>query len=208
MLCRFVFAFWWSIFVIGIWNHLRKPLHVWTVDQHSKSVVKVKKTLSPIAFQNASVLWVDLDTDVVHLDLVHTSLETLGNVSIDSAKMSVFQDGFRDHVCEIYDIAIQTTSVESAHFDLLQSDIHLSPFRRIEIFPKIDWSFGNDDIPEFDRSGHFKDGKWYEGQDGSQLGFGSLFAWCMGVVFLVVMRRNSNGTIVVQRKKRIFTNVS
>jgi hypothetical protein len=205
MLCRFVFAFWWSVFVICIWTHIRQPLHVWTVDRHSTQIVQVKKTIQPIAFKNVSVIWTDMVTDAIHLELVQTISNTIGVVSIMSAKMSVFEDSFRDKVIETYDIAIQNVSVKSAYLDLLQDDIHLSPFRRIEIVPNIEWSFGSDKIPDFERSGHFKDGKWYEGQDSTQLGFGALFAWCMGVVFLVVMRRpNVQATVVVKRKKRIF----
>lgn len=203
MLCRFVFAFWWSVFVIGIWSHLHQPLHVWTVDRHATSIVKVKKTIKPIVFKNASVKWADMLTDAIHLELKKTTPDSLGDVSIKTAKMSVFEDSFRDRVIETYDIAIQHGSIESAYLDLLQDDIHLSPFRRIEIMPTIDWSFGSSEEPDFDRAGHFKDGKWYEGRDSTQLGFGALFAWCMGVVFLVVMRRKS-GTVVVTRKKRIF----
>ena len=188
---------------MGIWAHLRQPLHVWTVDRHSTPVVKVKKTIRPIAFKNASVIWVDMLTDAIHLELVKTTPDSLGEVSIETAKMSVFENNFRDTVIETYDIAIQNVSIESAYLDLMQDDIHLSPFRRIEIMPNIDWSFGSSEVPDFERSGHFKDGKWYEGRDSSQLGFGALFAWCMGVVFLVVMRRKS-GTVVVKRQKRIF----
>lgn len=208
MLCRFVFAFWWSVFVIGIWRHVKQPLHVWTVDRHTTPIVKVKKTIQPIAFKNASVLWADMVTDNIHLELMKTTPNSLGHINIESATMSVFEDSFRDKVIERYDIAIQNVSVESAYLDLLQDDIHLSPFRRIEIVPSIDWSFGSDKVPNFERSGHFKDGKWYEGQDSTQLGFGALFAWCMGVVFLVVMRRpTSQSTVVVKRKKRIFKQV-
>ena len=52
-------------------------------------------------------------------------------------------------------------------------------------------------------AGYFKNGKWYEGGDTKQMGFGALFAWCMGVVFLVVMRRPQDN-FVAKRQKRIF----
>lgn len=203
MLCRFVFGFWWSVFVIAIWSQMRQPLHKWTVDRHSTQIVTVKKTLQPIIFKNASVLWVNTQTDAVHLELERTTPAHLGEVSIASAKMFAFEDSFRDKVVETYDVSIGNVSIENASLDLLQDDIHLSPFRRIEITPALDWQLGSDDVPIFEREGHFKAGVWYEGRDSTQLGFGALFAWCMGVIFLVVMRRPSQ-PVVVKRQKRIF----
>tara|TARA_B110000008_G_scaffold115509_1_gene118262 strand:+ start:18748 stop:19365 length:618 start_codon:yes stop_codon:yes gene_type:complete len=204
MLCRFVFSFWWSIFVLGIWWHLRQPLHVWTVDRHQGETIKVTKVLRPIEFTNASVLWLNALSDIVHLDLKKTTDAKMGEVSIATANMLVFEDSFRDTVMERYPVNITDVAIEDAHLDITQDDIHLSPFRRIQITPKIHWTLGSSDVPDFERSGHFKDGKWFEGRDSAQLGFGALFAWCMGVVFLVVMRRGNQGTVVVKRQKRIF----
>lgn len=202
MFCRFVFSFWWSIFVCGIWWHLRQPLHVWKVDRHETKTIVFKKKISPLYLKNASIIKINSLQDKVELDLA-TNFSHFGNVSIFYAKMNVYENGFRDKKMEVYNINISGNTIESAYLDLLQDDIHLSPFRRIEIMPAIDWSFGSSEVPDFERAGHFKDGKWYEGRDSTQLGFGALFAWCMGVVFLVVMRRKS-GTVVVKRKKRIF----
>lgn len=204
MLCRFVFSLWWSVFVWGIWSHLRQPLHVWTVDRHETKTVSVTQSIQPIEFANASVLWLDMLKDSVHLDLRKT--DELGTVELESAEMLVFEDSFRDTVMEKYEIILTNVSIESAHLDLLQDDVHYSPFRRIQISPKIDWNLGeSDEIPDFERFGYFKNGKWYEGRDATQLGFGAFFAWCMGVIFLIVMRRpNSQSTVVVRRKKRIF----
>lgn len=201
MLCRFVFSFWWSVFVWGVWWHLRQPLHVWTVDRHDGKTVTVSQTLTPLEFSNASIIWLDMLKDSVHLELRPTMDAKVGIVE---ANMLVYEDGFRDTVMEKYEIVLSNVTIEDAHLDLLQDDVHLSPFRRIEIVPGIDWEVGSSDIPDFERPGYFKDGKWYEGRDATQLGFGALFAWCMGVVFLVVMRRGTRGTVVVRRKKRIF----
>lgn len=205
MLCRFVFAFWWSIFVWGVWSHLRQPMHVWTVDRHEAKTVSVTATLRPIEFANVSVLWLDRLKDSVHLELRQTLAASAGDVGIDNAHMFVFEDSFRDTVMETYPIAFANVSIEDAHLDLLQDDIHLSPFRRIQIQPKMTWALGSADVPDLERVGYFKDGKWYEGSDPTQIGFGALCAWCIGVIFLVVMRRRSStGTVVVKRKKRIF----
>ena len=144
MLCRFVFSLWWSVFVWGIWSHLRQPLHVWTVDRHDSKTVSVTQSIRPIEFANASVLWLDMLKDSVHLDLRKT--EELGTVVLDGAEMLVFEDSFRDTVMERYDIILTNVSIESAHLDLLQDDVHYSPFRRIKIFPKIDWNLGDSNI--------------------------------------------------------------
>lgn len=179
-------------------------MHIWTVDRHDTKTVSVTQTLTPIVFANASVMWLDMLSDTVHLDLQKST--NIGKVSIDSAEMLVYEDGFRDKVMEKYNVMLSNVTIEQAHLDLLQDDVHLSPFRSIQVFPRIDWSLGNEDVPNFERIGHFKDGKWYEGRDTAQLGAGALFAWCMGVVFLIVMRRpkNHGQTVVIRRKKRIF----
>ena len=205
MLCRFVFAFWWSIFVWGVWSHLRQPMHVWTVDRHSSKTVSVSTVVRPIEFVNASVIWLDMLTDSVHLGLRKTKVANAGQVGIDVANMFVYEDSFRDNVMEQYQVGLSNITIENAHIDLLQDDVHLSPFRRLSITPKLDWHLGSSEIPDSERLGYFKDGKWYEGRDPTQIGFGALCAWCIGVVFLVVMRRRSTSpTVVVRRKKRIF----
>ena len=208
MLCRFVFSLWWSVFVWGVWSHLRQPLHVWTVDRHDTKTVSVSQTLSPLEFANASVIWLDMLKDSVHLDLRKTVDADVGAVHIDEAHMYVFEDSFRDTVMEKYQVAITNVDIEEAHLDMMQDDVHLSPFRRIEIIPKMTWSLGSEEGADFERLGYFKNGKWYEGRDTAQLGFGALFAWCMGVVFLIVMRRpHDQGIVVTRRKKRIFKQV-
>jgi hypothetical protein len=208
MLCRFVFAFWWSVFVVGIWFHLNEPLHVWTIDRHPTKIVRISKTIRPIEFKNASVLWIDMLTDSIQLNLQRTVSNNLGHVGIKHAEMQVFENDFGDNIMEVYSLGVTNVSLEDSQIEIKGDDIHLSPFRRIFIFPSIDWTVGSSEVPDFERAGHFKDGKWYEGRDSTQLGFGALFAWCMGVVFLVVMRRKSGTVvvkrIVVKRKKRIF----
>ena len=203
MLCRFVFGFWWSIFVSGIWWHLRQPLHVWKVDRHKTKRIDTTITIKPIEFVNASVLWIDMLSDSVHLNLNRTYDTDIMDINISNAKMQVFETSFRDTMMEVYDIGLPSSDIEKLHIDLVQDDVHLSPFRRIVIEPAVNWYLGSDEDVDLYRAGHFKDGKWYEGRDSTQLGFGALFAWCMGVMFLVVMRRKT-GTVVVKRKKRVF----
>jgi hypothetical protein len=202
MLCRFVFAFWWSVFVFGVWSRLNQPVHRWTVDRHKPDVIRIKQTLRPFRFRNVSVIWVDMLTDAVHLELERVL--DAGTVSIGTATMMAFSDSFRDTVVETYPIQLQNTSVEHAFLDIVQDDVHLSPFRRIVIRPAMNWTLGSDDVPTSERPGRFKDNRWIEGRDATQLGAGVLFTWCMGVVFLVVMRHGDDNTVVVKRRKRIF----
>lgn len=208
MLCRFVFALWWSVFVWGVWTHLRQPMHVWVVDRHVGHTVSVSRTLRPLFFANASVLWLDMLKDSVRLDLDIVDHVDIGKVGMASGKMLVFEDSFRDTVMEEYDLALTNVSLKEAHIDLMQDDIHLSPFRRVKITPSVEWTLGGSDVTDMERVGYFKDGKWYEGRDATQVGFAALSAWCMGIMFLVIMRRQSQGgTVVVRRKKRIFKRV-
>ena len=201
MLCRFVFAFWWSVFVAGVWFHLRQPLHVWTIDRHDTPRIHVTETFRPVQFKNASVLWIDTLKDSVDLELQNTMPGH--DVWIRDAKMYVYENCFRDTVMEVYDLQLGGLGVEDAHLNVVQDDCHLSPFRKIEISPALTFNISSTDTPALYRSGYFKSGKWYEGGDTAQLGFGALFAWCMGVVFLVVMRRRKD-RFVAKRQKRIF----
>ena len=200
MLCRFFFALWWSFFVWCIWHHVRPAeLHVWSIDRHTTTVLDVSLALSPLKFQNLSVLWVDTLTDRVHLDLLADT--TMGTVSVKKAMMNVYENGFNDKLMEVYPVDISYDSLENAHLNMLQNDTHFSPFRSIVLEPKIEWLLGGNEITAKERVGYVKNGRWYEGDDPMQLGGSVLFAWCMGIIFLVVMRRpNSTETIIVQEQ--------
>ena len=123
-------------------------------------------------------------------------------------QMNVYETSFRDSVMEMYPLAAPAVPIEDVHLEFEQDEIHLSPFRRLVVTPRMEWDLGSDEDVTMERAGHFKDGYWMEGRDTTQLGAGALFAWCMGVVFLTVMRRTGAATtIVVKRQKRIFKDV-
>ncbi len=191
-----------------VWWHLNQPLHRWTVDRHQTKTVSLSVTLRPIIFGNTSVIWLDRNTDRVYLDLKRNISENAGAVSIKSMQMNVYETSFRDSVMEMYPLAAPAVPIEDVHLEFEQDDIHLSPFRRLVVTPRMEWDLGSDEDVTMERAGHFKDGYWMEGRDTTQLGAGALFAWCMGVVFLTVMRRTGAATtIVVKRQKRIFKDV-
>lgn len=191
-----------------VWWHLNQPLHRWTVDRHQTKTVSLSVTLRPIIFGNTSVIWLDRNTDRVYLDLKRNISENAGAVSIKSMQMNVYETSFRDSVMEMYPLAAPAVPIEDVHLEFEQDEIHLSPFRRLVVTPRMEWDLGSDEDVTMERAGHFKDGYWMEGRDTTQLGAGALFAWCMGVVFLTVMRRTGAATtIVVKRQKRIFKDV-
>lgn len=208
MLCRFVFGFWWSLFVWRIWFRIRpNSLHIWSVDRHTTTVVNVQHAFAPIAFANVSLLWLDSLTDQIQLDLVQTTKPSMGAVSVEQAIMNVYTNGVRDTEMERYPVSMPNTTLEQMHLTFLQQDSHYSPFRRLRIEPKIEWSLGGGDIVGQERVGHFKDGRWYEGEDPMHVGGCVLFAWGVGMIFLIVMRRPNNSTIIVAgRRKRVFNN--
>lgn len=207
MLCSCVFALWWSLFVGGIWHHLRpEERHIWTIDRHTTQVVDVAVTLTPLKFANASVLWLDTERDSVHLDLVQTIDDTMGTVSVKEATMNVYESGFDGGLIEVYPINIAIADIEEAHIQMFQNDSHYSPFRTIVVKPQVEWVLGGAELQQVERSGQIKNGQWYEGEDPLQMFVGVLFAWCMGIVFLVVMRRPHKGQtfVVGGRRKRVF----
>lgn len=206
MLCRFVFGFWWSILVWRIWYHVRpNKLHVWHIDRHTTTVINVEHQFTPITFENISLLWIDSSTDQIQLDLVQTTKTTMGLVSVQQAIMNVYETDYRDDEMERYPVSIDGTTLIDMHLKLFQHDSHYSPFRRLEIEPKIEWTLGGDDITSEERVGHFKDGKWYEGEDPMHIGFCILIAWAVGLVFLIIMR-DSKSTVFSGRVKRVFNN--
>lgn len=207
MLCTGVFALWWSFFVWSVWRHLRpNERHIWAIDRHTTQVVDVALTVTPLAFANASVLWLDTQTDSVHLDLVQTIDNTMGKASVKEAIMNVHDSGFDGGLIEVYPINIAVADVDKAHLHLFQNDSHYSPFRTIVLKPAVEWLLGGGELQQEERFGQIKKGQWYEGEDPLQMFVGVLFAWCMGVVFLVVMRRprEEQTVVVTGRKKRVF----
>ena len=96
------------------------------------------------------------------------------------------------------------------HITIIQHDSHYSPYRRLHLEPKMEWKFGGEYTTYPERIGRFKNGLWYEGEDPMQVGMYVLFAWCLGIIFLVVMRSPSNTLQFWSgessgRRNRVFT---
>lgn len=207
MLCTGVFALWWSFFVWGVWQHLRPAeRHIWAIDRHTTQIIDVSITLTPLEFANASVLWLDTEMDSVELDLVQTIDQNMATVSVKEAVMNVYDSGFDGGLIEMYNVNIDIVDVDNAHLQIFQNDSHYSPYRTIVVKPNVDWVLGGAELAQEERFGQIKEGMWYEGEDQMQMFVGVLFAWCMGLVFLVVMRRprEEQSIVVVGRQKRVF----
>ena len=189
-LCTIMFLIWWTVFVCTIWHETYKPKRRWylhATPQHIKKVVQVR----PIEFENTSILWVSILEDRVSMDLRTTILPALGKTSISSLSMDVFECDNCTKVSEVYDIPFDAFApVENTTWSFFQNDVHLSPFRRINIMPSIDWSVGTSDgHVSKNRPGKFMNDIWEEGQDITiSIGLTCL-AWGMGLTFLIVTRK-------------------
>jgi len=161
--------------------------------------VSVVRTFAPIQFDDASVLWLNATKDRVHLELSQTTKALMGTVSARKVTMNVYETAARNEQMETYTIHIPPRSL---NLTVTQDDPHYSPFRRLVIEPHIDWTLGGDAPDTDERIGYFKDGRWLEGDDPSQMFAAVLFAWCVGVIFLVVTRESSS------RQKRVYKNIS
>lgn len=204
MLCRIVFGFWWSIFIWRTWHHLKpQELHIWSVDKHTTNIVHVDHQFAPIAFKNTSIIWINDVNDRVDVQLVRTTPQKMGIVTIKQAIMNVYETDYRDNEMERYHVQIPSTAVDNMHLTLLQNDSHYSPFRRLEIVPEIEWTLGGDDIITNERVGRFKNGRWYEGEDPMHIGMGVLGTWAVGIMFLILMRQPDSS-----RTKRLFSDNS
>lgn len=128
-----------------------------------RPMTRIERTLEfrPLRFQNASVLWVNTLSDEIDLSLVDATKPTMGETSIDSLQMLVYDDPNRTNVAEIYHINVD--DIHSGNATFLQNDVHLSPFRRLVVYPKLVWNLGMGACDWcFPRRGSYVNGWWVE----------------------------------------------
>ena len=105
MLSRCVFGFWWSIFVLTIWRHIRpKNIQQWSVDKHTTRNIRVSNTFTPLKFENASILWLDSLTDNITIELSQTIPIEMAVVTVKKAVMNVYETDSRSKMMEKYSI--------------------------------------------------------------------------------------------------------
>jgi hypothetical protein len=199
--CSFFFLFWWTIFICIAWRQTYKPVHRWRVHKNNKRISK-KIILQPIQFRSVNILWINPISDKISIDIVQTTSPEMGEVRIKHMEMEVFETPSRENVSEIYSMPFEhDRAMEYTHIGIIQDDVHLSPFRRLKIYPEIIWSFGN--VKKgvgHERQGKFIGSVWQEGQE-LNMSIGLTFlAWAAGLFFVVVTRQSS------KRKIRVFIN--
>ena len=186
-----------------MWHQTFRPIQQWNVHSPSERLDR-EFQLSPIYFQNASVLWLDLIRDDVDIEIARNP--GFESVEIDKMQMEVYEDGFRSKVAEIYDIDLSYVDDPiTSIYNFEQEDVHLSPFRKLVVYPKMDLHFGSTGWVPSERRGKFIDGVWQEGQDMETSVGLTLVAWLMGLIFLVVgrRRRGRKMRIIMDDKKGI-----
>lgn len=159
-----------------------------------------------------AVLWDDTTVGNYVEDGVHSGgrrqlLSVSSTIHIEKNTLAIDQYGLRTvH----HDSGGRCDNTSDLKLTIIQHDSHYSPFRRIEVEPNIKWNFGGEYTSPVERIGRFKNGRWYEGEDPMQVGMYVLFAWCLGIIFLVVMRNNNNSWQFRSeqhqgRRNRVFT---
>ena len=154
--------FWTVLIVFAAWWDRQQSAQVWRVH---RPVRKIERTvhIKPIVFENASVLWLNTLSDEIDLKLRDVSHGIIGSVDIEKLQMHVYNDRNRTDVAEIYEMDYSTFASGVWEYNFLQTDIHLSPFRRLFVFPTVNWTLGSGTCEWcFPRRGYFYKGWWVE----------------------------------------------
>lgn len=155
--------FFWSalLFIVAWWDRQSSNVR-WRIH---RPVQRLERTveIKPIIFQNASILWMNALSDEIDLTLIDVSNPHIGTVDIERLEMRVYDDPQRTHVAEIYEVDYDMLEDGLWNYTFLQNDVHLSPFRRLFVFPKIDWNLGHGGCDWcFPRTGYYQNGWWVE----------------------------------------------
>ena len=200
--CSLFFLFWWTIFILIAWHQTYKPVKRWRLYRKSNRITK-KISLKPVQFESVNVLWLNKISDKVKINIEQTTSPEMGDVFIKKMEMQVFDSESRQNISEVYNIPFEhDRTIEYTHIELLQNDVHLSPYRRLKLYSDINWQFGkNKHRVSHGREGKFIGSVWQEGQE-LNLSVGLTFlAWAAGIFFLIITRKKSS-----PRKVRVFVN--
>lgn len=191
-----VFLVWWTVFVCVVWHETYKPKRRWylhTTPQHIQKSIQ----LQPLTFQNTNVTWVSILEDKIDLNLGVSVSTALATLSVASMSMDVFECDNCTKVSEVYDIPFDASvPIENSTWSFFQNDVHLSPFRRLNVVPAMAWTVGSSEgHVSKHRPGKFKNDIWEEGQD-ITISIGLTFlAWGIGLAFLIIMRKRSGRNV-------------
>lgn len=147
------FGAWWDNSISAVRWRLHRPV------RRLERTVHIK----PIIFQNTSVLWINALTDQIDLTLIDVSHDAVGETDIEKLQMRVYNDLNRTDLAEIYEVDYNIFRDGVWNYSFLQNDIHLSPFRRLKVFPSVNWTLGTGTCAWcFPRRGYFHKGWWVE----------------------------------------------
>ena len=194
--CILVFLVWWTVFVCAVWHETYKPKRRWylhTTPQRIHKSIQIR----PLKFKHTNLTWISILEDKIDLNLSVSVPKALATPSVASMSMDVFECENCTKVSEVYDIPFNASApIENSTWSFFQNDVHLSPFRRLNVVPVLDWMVGNVEgrVPK-SRPGKFINDIWEEGQD-ITISIGLTFlAWGMGLAFLIITRKKSGRNV-------------
>jgi hypothetical protein len=166
------------------------------LDKTNKKTTRTLK-IEPIKFKDASIEWVDLTNDIMSVEM--ESDTHFGRTNLTNVYMQVFEDINRTKISEVYNI-IWNWNILTNNFSFVQNDVHLSPYRRLVVYPQIAWDLGTSttDITQ-QKFGRYVKNTWQEGYDKTTSMGIAFIAWFAGLLFLILYRPGHK-----QRQPRIF----
>lgn len=186
--CSLFFLLWWTIFICIAFQQMSKPHRTWQLAK-TKKQSKITLKTSPVYFKNASIEWIDMINDYVSIQVITNT--TMGKVNISNLHMQVFEDINRTTLSEIYNIP-WTWVPQQHNLTFIQNDVHLSPYRRLVLHPKIHWTLGDHNDVAEQNYGRFVKNTWQEGYDQTTSMGIAFIAWFAGLLFLVFTRPQPN----------------
>lgn len=178
---------WTALMALYAWWDHERAVCSWRVHGVTGRVERTVR-LKPVRFNNTAVVWMNSVSDEIDLTVVQTLDDTAGDVSIGKMQMHIFNDAERQDLCEITELDADEILSGTWNTTFLQGDVNLSPFRRLLVWPRVDWDLGGDPCPWCPpRAGTFYGGKWIQVR-AWWWGRWVLF-WSAGAVFLLRKRR-------------------
>lgn len=134
---------WTALMLFYAWWDHKRVVCSWHVHRPMQRVERTVR-FKPIRFNDTSIIWMNSVVDEIDLTLVQTAEDTLGDVAIDKLQMHIFNDANRTELGEITELDVDTFVSGTWNMTFLQGDVNLSPFRRLVVYPRVDWDLGGD----------------------------------------------------------------
>ena len=171
---------WWD----GTHNSMR-----WRVHRPARKLEHTVR-IKPIIFKNASVIWLNTLSDELDVSFVDISRHVIGDVDIDKLQIRVYNDINRTELAEVYEVDYNILQYGQWNFSFLQSDIHLSPFRQLVVFPQVNWTLGNGWCDWcFPRKGYYYNDWWIEPRPWRWVRWVVIWVIGMGLQYLNIRKK-------------------